>query len=136
VGRQKKVIILTDSSDSIQPIAESIGEFVGGLPGYQTAVIKAEEFTGVELLPTSAFFLGCESPKPSTFAYIEDMLGHINLAGRPCGIFSSSSDALKYLSTLVQDSEAATGKPFLATNSMAKGEELHDWVRCIVGDKT
>jgi hypothetical protein len=108
---------------------------MGGLPGYQTVVIKAEEFTGVELLPTCAFFLGCESPKPPAFAYIEDMLEHINLAGRPCGVFSSNSDALKYLSALVHDSEAATGKPFLTTDSAVKGDELHNWVRCIVGDK-
>jgi hypothetical protein len=132
VDKQGKVIIITDDSTSTQQTAEGISALMGG-SGYQTAVVKAEDFTGIELLPTCAFFLGCESPKPSSFVYIEDMLEHINLAGRPCGIFSSDSSALKYLSTLVQASEAAVGEPFLTENGLIKRGELHNWIQGVVG---
>jgi hypothetical protein len=133
VDRQKKVIILTDSSASIQPIANGIAAVVGAYSGYQTDIIKAEDFNGVELLPTCAFFLGCESPKPTSFTYIEDMLEHINLAGRPCGIFSSKPDTLDYLSSLLKASEAVTDFSF--KNGMEKGVELHNWVQSIIGSK-
>jgi hypothetical protein len=132
VEQQKKVMILTDNSDSIQPIANSIAAVIGDYPRYQTAIINAEEFKGVELLPTCAFFLGCENPKPPSFAYIEDMLEHINLAGRPCGIFSSNSGAIQYLSVLVKASEAAVDKPFLTLSGKDMGEELQKWVRSVV----
>jgi hypothetical protein len=116
-------------------MANSIAQCVDGYVGYQTVVIQAEDFKGVELLPTCAFFLGCENPKPSSFAYIEDMLEHINLAGRPCGIFSSNSNAIQYLSVLIKASEAAADKPLLIQNSMVKDDEVHNWVQGIIGKK-
>jgi hypothetical protein len=130
VDKKGKVIIITDNSASIQQTAEGIAAL---MDGYQTAVIKAEDFNGIELLPTCAFFLGCETSKPASFTYIEDMMAHINLAGRPCGIFSTNSSVFDYLSNLVSPSEAAVSKPFLTENGLIKRGELHNWVHSIVG---
>ena len=60
--------------------------------------------------------MGCEKPNPDSFSYLADLLKHINLAGRPCGVFSPGSEkAAKYLAGLVKDSEAALNpKPLLS----------------------
>jgi len=92
-------------------------------------VVNADQFSGDNLLPAQTFFLGCEEPNPSSFYYIEDLLKHINLAGRSCGIFSSNAKALKYLSSLVHDSEAAVGETFLAKNGVADGKLLQKWIQ-------
>ena len=135
--KDRKIVIITDDAASIQKLAENIVAVIGGVQGYSAAVIPAEIFSGSELLPAYAFFLGCEAPEPSSFLYIETLLQHINLAGRPCGIFSTGAKTLKYLSSLVRDSEPAVGKPFLAKGGAADGDQLQSWVHGILkrGDK-
>jgi hypothetical protein len=128
----KKIAIITDGAAPIQEAAENIAAIIGGCSGYSAAVIQAERFSGTDLLPAYAIFLGCEEPAPSSFAYIEALMGHINLAGRPCGIFSSNAKALEYLSGLVRDSEIALGKPFQTENGKIDTEKLKNWVQNIL----
>jgi hypothetical protein len=125
------VLIVTDEADSTKKIAEAISV---ELDGFQTLIRPAESFAGTDLLPACVFFLGCEKPDPPSFAYITDMLKHINLAGRSCGIFSSSGKALKYLSGLVKDCEAVVAEPFLAKDGAAGAAVLKKWIRGIVKD--
>lgn len=69
-------------------------------------VRNAAEFTPVDILPADAYFFGCEKAKPASFAELERVLKGVNLAGRPCGLFSSASnEAIDYLRTMVRDSE-------------------------------
>ena len=128
----KKVAIITDGAAPLQEAAESIAAIIGGYPGHSAAVIQAERFSGTDLLPAYAIFLGCQESKPSSFAYIEALLGHINLAGRSCGIFSSNAKALGYLSALVRDSEIATGSPFQIENGKIDTEKLKSWVQKVL----
>ena len=130
----KKIVIITDGTAPIQKVAESIAAAIGEYQGYSATVIQGESFYGSDLLPAYAFFLGCEKPNPLSFFYIETLFEHINLAGRSCGIFSSKDKALKYLSLLVRDSEAAMGKPFLAKNGVADSNELHNWIQDILNN--
>ena len=125
----KKVVIITDGTGLIQELARRVEAVIGGYQDYSATVVQADAFSGVDLLPADIFFLGCENPNPPSFQYIEALLQHINLAGRPCGIFSASSEAVKYLSLLVRDSEAAAGS-FLAKN--ADADELSQWVKGIL----
>jgi hypothetical protein len=92
----------------------------------------AEKFSGEDLLPAHAIFVGCELPKPESFAYVEDIFAHICLAGRPCGIFSPNSKALKYLSGLIRASEASLGIPLLIQNEIHDKNELKKWVQGIL----
>jgi hypothetical protein len=124
----KKVVIITDGAASTQKTAETIAAIIGGYPGHAAAVTQAERFTGTDLLPAYAVFLGCEQPQPSSFASIETILKHINLAGRSCGIFSSGAKTLEYLSALVRDSEIA-GKPFEVKNNATDPDKLKKWVQ-------
>ena len=128
----KKIAIITDGAAPIQEAAENIAAIIEGCSGYSAAVIQAERFSGTDLLPAYAIFLGCEAPAPSSFAYIEALMGHINLAGRPCGIFSSNAKALAYLSGLIRDSEIAAGKPFQTENGKIDTEKLKSWVQNIL----
>ena len=136
MAKNRKILIITDDAAPIRKLAEAIAAVMGG-QGYSVTVIPAESFSGSELLPAYAFFLGCEAPEPSSFLYLETLLQHINLAGRPCGIFSTDAKAVKYLSSLVYDSEPAVGKPFLAKDGAADGDQLQSWVQDILkkGDK-
>ena len=115
---KKTVLIVTDGSGETAKMAAGIA---AALKGNRVTVKTAPDFAGNDLLPAEAFFLGCEKPKPGSFAYLTDLLKHINLAGRPCGVFSPGSEkAAKYLAGLVRDSEAALNpKPLLAGSAAA-----------------
>ena len=126
---KKNVLILTDGSEGTAKMAAGIAS---ALKGNKVLIKPASEFKGNDILPAEAFFLGCEKSGPESFAYLADLLKHINLAGRPCGVFSSGSErAAKYLAALVRDSGAALNPEFafaasgidikeLAYNVMAK----------------
>jgi hypothetical protein len=126
VKAKKTVLIVTDGSTGI---AELAGEIAAVLKGNKISTKTASSFKGNDILPADAFFLGCEKPRPAAFAYLADVLKHINLAGRPCGVFTSGSEsAAKYLADLVKDCEAALNpKPLLAG-----GGGVRNWAQSVV----
>ena len=111
---KKNVLIVTDGSEETAKMAAGIA---AALKGNKVSVKNASDFKGNDILPIDVFFLGCEKPRPASFTYLEDVLKHINLAGRPCGIFSPGSEkTVKYLAALVHDCEAALNpKPLTAS---------------------
>ena len=124
---KKTVLIVTDGSGETAKMA---AEIAAALKGNKVTVKTAPEFMGNDLLPVEVFFLGCEKPKPGSFAYLTDLLKHINLAGRPCGVFSPGSEkAIKYLAGLVRDSEAALNPEPLFAGSRAP---VKKWTQKVV----
>lgn len=83
-------------------MAEAIA---ASLDGFSVTALEAEEFSGTQLLAAGICFFGSETPRPPSFAGLDAILRHINLAGRPCGIFSHSEEAAEYLRVMVRDSE-------------------------------
>ena len=132
-GSDKKILIITDGSATIRQMAEDIAVIIGNNSDYPVTVVQAEHFAGTDLLASDAFFLGCEAPKPASFSYLEALFAHVNLAGRPCGIFSSNNKAIKYLSALVRDSDAVTAKPLLAKTGTVNGGDLQKWIKGVLG---
>ena len=132
--KNRQIVIIIDDSDSIREAAQGIAGSIGSDHNYSAVVIQAKDFSGNDLLPAYAFFLGCEKPKPPSFAYIETLLQHINLAGRPSGVFSTDAKTLKYLSSLINDCETVLGEPFLAKGDAANGEKLSQWVQDILSN--
>jgi hypothetical protein len=128
----RKIAIITDGIAQTQELAGNIAAIIGEYQGYSTVIIPAESFSAVEILPTTVFFVGCGEPEPLSFHYIESLFKHISLAGRSCGIFSSSTKGIKYLSMLVGESDAALGKPFLAKGGAADNDKLHQWIQSIL----
>ena len=123
---KKTVLIITDGSGETAKMAAGIA---GVLNGNKVLVKAASDFEGTDLLPAGAFFLGCEKPGPPSFAYLEDLLKHINLAGRPCGVFSPGSEkAVKYLAGLLKDSEAALNPEPLT----ASGKNMKKWAENVI----
>ena len=121
------MLIITDGSGETAKIA---AEIVTVLEGNNVAVKTASKFKGNDILPAQAFFLGCEKPEPDSFAYLTDLLKHINLAGRTCGVFSpGSEETTKYLAALVCDSEAALNPKQLFA---ASGVAVKDWAQTVV----
>ena len=105
VKAKKNVLIVTDGSSEVTGMA---AEIAAALKGNKVLTKAASEFMGNDILPADVFFLGCEKPAPGSFAYLADMLKHVNLVGRPCGVFSPGSEkAVRYLAGLVKDCEAA-----------------------------
>ena len=122
----KTVLIITDESVETAKIAAGIKT---ALKGNKILVKSASEFRGNDILPADVFFLGCEKPNPDSFTYLKDVLKHINLAGRPCGIFSPGSEkAVKYLAGLVKDCEAALNPEYLA----GSGTDTGIWAKKVV----
>ncbi|MDR1929015.1 MAG: hypothetical protein LBQ44_00155 [Treponema sp.] len=99
---KKTALIITDGAAGIQQTAESIA---AALDGFEVTIVPAGAFVGTRLLPADIVFFGAETADPPGFAYLYMVLQHINLAGRPCGIFSGSVSALNYLRKMVHDSE-------------------------------
>ena len=122
------MLIVTDGTEETAKMA---AEIVTALKGNKVTVKTACEFEGNDILPAQAFFLGCEKPKPDSFAYLTELLKHINLAGRPCGVFSPGSEkAVKYLAALVRDSEAALNPELF----FAASGDLKTWAQNIVSN--
>ena len=124
---KKKVLVVTDGSEKIAKMAAGI---VAMLKGNKVLVKSASEFKGNDILPVDAFFLGCENSNPESFSYLTDVLKHINLAGRPCGVFSPGSEkAAKYLAGLVKDCEAALNPQPLFSESL---RDIKKWSRAVI----
>jgi hypothetical protein len=121
----KKALIITDGSESIQLIARFISD---ALAGYKVKICPADKFTGTALLPADVFFIGCEKPNPASFAYLEEMLSHINLVSRKCGIFSIKEKTLNYLRSIIKDSEAGLGELLPAANSEVNKSAVKKWL--------
>ena len=126
---KKRVLIVTDGTDQIKVIAELIASC---LTDSDVKICQAESFAGTDLLPAHIFFLGCENPNPESFQYLSQMLAHINLANRRCGVFSNNTKALKYLSGLVMDCEASLGEPLLAGDTAIKPADVKKWLKGIL----
>jgi hypothetical protein len=127
VETKKDALIVTDGAAATLKLAKQIA---AELEGFNVLVRAAPDFAGTDLLPATAFFLGCEAPEPPSFGYLAELLRHINLAGRSCGVFSpGSGEAAAYLAALVRDCEATAGEPFVASKS---GDGLKQWVKSIL----
>ncbi len=84
---------------AVEAMRKSIGDA-------RFVIRKAADFAPVDVLPADAYFIGCESPSPASFSEVERVLKGINLAGRPCGLFSlASMAAIEYLRAVVRDAD-------------------------------
>jgi hypothetical protein len=123
--QKRRVLIITDEAQSIQSIARSISNV---LTNCNVKILTAQEFSGDDLLPAEIFFIGCENPNPSSFAYLEELLLHINLVSRKCGIFSTNKKTLDYLQNIVKDSETGLFEPLLVGNAV-KDSNIENWLK-------
>ncbi|MDR0502330.1 MAG: hypothetical protein LBH16_03300 [Treponema sp.] len=126
MSAKKKVLIITDGSESVKLTAQSLEE---ALTDYSVKVCSADAFNGTDLLAADSFFLGCEKSSPASFSYLQKMLSHINLAGRKCGIFSSNEKAVKYLKKILKDSEATISEPLLAADGKARAPAIKKLIK-------
>ena len=124
---RKNVLIVTDGAEGSVKMAAVIA---AALKGNKVFVKSISEFKGNDILPAETFFLGCEKPNPQSFTYLADLLKHINLAGRTCGVFSPGSEkAAKYLAGLCKDCEAALNpEPLLAES----GAKIGKWAQSVL----
>jgi len=128
VHTEKKVLIITDSGEQLDLTAQSIKNC---LQDSAVKICQAKEFAGTDLLPAQIFFIGCNSPKPPSFSYLEEMLSHINLVSRKCGIFSSNEKSLEYLSGILKDCEAELGEPLLINGGTDKNK-IENWLKGVI----
>ena len=125
------VLIVTDENDSINQIAQILKSTLEAC-NYDVQICCANDFEGTDLLRSSAFFMGCNTPNPDSFSYIQEILDHINLASRRCGIFSVNEEALKYLRDILNDSEAVC-KELLFVNEKTDEPAVEKWAKEILG---
>ena len=115
---KKRVLIITDDSGETAKMAAGI---VTALKGNKVSLKAASEFKGNDILPAEVFFLGCEELQPESFSYLADLLKHINLSGRTCGVFSPGTEkTAKYLAGLLKNCEAVLNpQPFFGGSAEA-----------------
>jgi len=133
-----KVLIITDGTETIQSIALNIQEALNAINSEKKTTAKicpAHEFHGKELLPSELFLIGCETPSPSSFAWLEEMLSHINLASRKCGVFSVNTKTVNYLRSILKDSEAEIAEPFIAEKGAVKKADIKKWIKQITKNR-
>jgi hypothetical protein len=129
VKTTKNILIVIEDTRETAEMAAGIAD---ALTGERVSVRNVSDFAGNDILPADAFFLGCEKPGPASFTYITDLFKHINLANRPCGVFSpGTKEAAGYLANLVQDSEAALkSEPFYADS----GTGIKEWAKSVIAE--
>ena len=121
---EETALIVTDDTESTRKIAEAIA---AKLKNYKVVSTTAKDFAGTDLLAASLCFFGAENSEPASFSYIFKMLQHINLTGRPCGIFSGSKKTAEYLKKMVHDSGLALyTEPFLGEG------DINTWVKKVI----
>jgi len=125
----KKALIITDGTESICSIAKPIEK---ALADFSVKICNADKFEGTDILPADVFFIGCENPSPASFSYLEEMLAHINLASRKCGVFSTCQKSLKYLSDILKDCEASLGETLLSQDGGYQESDIKNWVKGII----
>jgi len=128
VSVKKKALIITDGTEEIKAAAKMISAV---MDGFKVNICEAEKFSGTDLLPVNLFIIGCEKPAPASFAYLKELLLHINLASRKCGVFSTKEKTLKYLCGIVKDCEADLGEP-LSVKDEIKKPALKKWLKGIL----
>jgi hypothetical protein len=121
-----KALIITDGTKSIQSIADLISE---ALSGFEVKICPAENFDGTDLLPACLFFIGCQNSNPDSFLYLENMLTHINLASRKCGIFSVKEKTLEYLRRIIKDCEAISKEYLFNENGDISKSDIENWIK-------
>ena len=123
----KNILILIEDTKGTAEMAAGIAD---ALNDERVSVRNVSEFEGNDILPADAFFLGCEKPNPASFTYISDLFRHINLARRPCGVFSpGTKEAASYLTGLVNKSEAALkGEPLYAGSETG----IKEWAQSVI----
>jgi hypothetical protein len=104
VNGKKNALIVIDGATSIRKMADAIAVV---LKDFTLVSVTANEFLGTHILSADICFFGSGTSNPPSFSSLNMILRHINLAGRPCGVFSNSVDGAEYLRNMVQDSELA-----------------------------
>jgi hypothetical protein len=124
VKDKKNALIVVDGAESIQKMAAAIAS---ALKNFSVVTLTAGEFSGTHILAADIYFFGAEVPNPPSFAYLNAVLQHINLAGRPCGVFSSSTSGAEYLRNAVHDSELALYPVVL----MKEKDDVKKWTESV-----
>jgi hypothetical protein len=127
--KRKRVLIVTDGAESTAKVAEEIAVVFSAASAESTVkVVAAADFAATDLLPADICFFGAEQPAPASFAGLEQLLLHINLAGRPGGLFAGSSKAAAYLRRIVRDCELrVSAAPFVA----GKSGSVKAWLKTV-----
>ena len=100
------------------------------LKGNKVQIKDISAFAGTDLLPAEVLIIGCEEPSPPSFSYLDEMLQHINLAGRVCGVFTpASKKTAQYLIRMLKSSEAGIYAEPLLTE---KPGDIQKWTAGII----
>ncbi|AEJ18931.1 hypothetical protein [Gracilinema caldarium] len=130
----RNVLILVDEADTIKEVGRQLASYMAPV---HVAIVDAADFAATDLLPADAYFLGCQEPHPARFCEVERVLKGINLAGRPCGLFTlSSKSAIEYLRSISQDAELAVfSEPlfFESLKPVDRAPKVKAWVHAVLG---
>lgn len=123
-----------DDSDSIKDVGRQLATH---LAPARVAIVDAGDFSATDLLPADAYLFGCHEPHPVRFSEVERVLKGINLAGRPCGLFTlSSKSAIEYLRFITEDAELAVSREPLIYETLVskdRASQMKVWVQSVLG---
>jgi len=130
----KNVLILVDESNPLKEVGRQLAMHLA--PAHVT-IVDAVDFSATDILPADACFLGCREPHPARFSEVERVLKGINLAGRPCGLFTlSAKSAIEYLRSITRDAELAVFSEPLIYEALKSGDrapQVKAWVQSVLG---
>ena len=128
------MLILVDDSDSIKDVGRQLATY---LVPVRVAIVDAGDFSATDMLPADAYLFGCQEPHPARFGEVERVLKGINLAGRPCGLFTlSSKSAIEYLRSITEDAELVVSREPLFYETLVskdRATQMKVWVQSVLG---
>lgn len=104
--RIKTLVLFEDSKPDIERAAGEIAERLDA-ERHEVTLKSASEVTISEILASSLYILGSESPDAAAYRELARVFKGINLAGRRAAFFGASGSAVAWLRSLCADTEVS-----------------------------
>ncbi len=122
----KHILIVIDDNEEIKAMGSDIAS---ALEGFKVVLKDGADFSPTDLLPADIVFMGAAKAEAPALAELARVLEGINLARRPCGLFSiSTGPAIEWLKNICIDSELAVYPEELIQEKIST---LKPWVMAV-----
>jgi len=125
--KKARYLIVSESLDAVRSLREKIEKVLQ--EDAEVTAMDAAQFVPTDLLQADGYFFGADKLDSSEFQELARVLKGINLAGRVCGLFSTTSVlATEGLSSMVADAETRLNPVAFIEKDAADGDALRAWI--------
>lgn len=135
---KRQVLVVTEGTPSLRKLRHSLCTNLSDVLDGEADIVEKDfsDFVAVDLLRADAYFFGARQTGTLEFAEFARVIRGINLAGRPCGLFSDDSRVgVDGLSALVADAEPRINPAFFIASEAGSDLSLMNWIAETLGKR-